>query len=128
HDNRRASTPIIIRTNQPTESWCDTELAKRLATDPQAADDSGVGSRTNEKWRGTPRDDPGERLLVISILLPQRIRQLRIRVLRDAPASVAALDPNIGEFFRARDRQVAQTNRVDQFEDGRVDPDDPRHA
>jgi hypothetical protein len=64
HDNRRASTPIIIRTHQPTEGGCDTKLAKCLAADPQAADESGVWSRANEERCGTPGEDAGECLLV----------------------------------------------------------------
>src|SRR2546429_9332091 len=82
--------PVCIHADRHQDQPADRELVRhrareRLATDPQAANDSGVGSRTNEKWRGTPPEDARERLLVISNLLPQRIRQLRIRVLRDAP-------------------------------------------
>jgi hypothetical protein len=77
--------------------------------------------------RDAPGECAGEGLLTIMNLLPERAREFAV-ILIEAEAVIAAGDADFGEFLWSDDGKGAETNGIQQFEDGGVGADAEREG
>jgi hypothetical protein len=80
-----------------------------------------LGALTQSKILIEPRENPGQTLLLFADLLKQGEAERR-RGPADAHGVIPALDLHADQRLRFRDRQTAQTHRVDQLKYRGVNP------
>ncbi len=117
---RRAGRRFICHLNQSTTVRLHAKAGEELPADGDAVGRSQFASLTDTRLTRAPREESGERLLMVAKLLPHRPRQLAVGGRVQAKAPVAPDDSDVDELRRIWNGQRAERQGVDQLKDCRV--------